>query len=256
MRSSVATVFLAIALILVFVAPASADGITILNPSFETPFSTGITSPVSWTAIGSGGLVDSYNPYTFGNPNGYYLGANPTTDPDAGGAGYPGIVGEMYAFAFLTNPGSGFEQTLTATLQADTVYTLSIDVGQRNGSSYAAPWLGSGLELLAGDTVIASSILDTFAEAPTDGFMLQTATVDSSTLDQSLLGEQLTVEFFTTMPVTVSEQATDWDCINLNGSGCITNLPSSNDSASVPEPATLFLIGTGLLGIPRRFRFR
>lgn len=221
--------------------PASATPITILNPSFELPTGHTLNSPpANWTSLAGGG---AYNPYEFaGGNNHYYSNANATTDPANGGAGYPGINGEMLAYEYGVGVGAGLQQTLSATLQANTFYTLSIDVFARNGTEYLAgqdPWAGSELELLAGSTIIASAI-DTSA-GPTPGtFEVQTATVDSSTLNQNLIGQALTVRFVT---VKSNGLTTDWDSITLD---------ASESEATVPEPATLILMGAGLLGIVRR----
>lgn len=158
---------------------AAATPITILNPSFETPSCTTCNAnPTDWTKVGSGGVVGSYDPYENDGNNAFYIGANHSTDPANGGAGYAGVVGEMLAFDYDGNIGSGLEQTLSATLQANTTYTLSIEAFVRDGTAASDIWLGSELLLLAGATVIGSTS-DT-SSGPTPGsYEVQTVTVNS-----------------------------------------------------------------------------
>ena len=142
----------------VFGPSAHADQIAIVNQGFETPATITATAPTGWTSVNTGatGFTGSYNPYEFGGGNVYYTGANATTDPANGGSGYPGIFGENLAYATNVGAGSGLQQTLSATFQVNTGYTLTVDVGNRNGT-IAGGFAGSLIELLAGSTVIASS---------------------------------------------------------------------------------------------------
>lgn len=217
-----------------------ANSIDIPNHSFEDPVTTHIVVFQTWTRIGGGGgNPGEYNPYEYfqPGPNTYYVGANPSTDPAKGGTGYAGIDGENLAFAFETPAGSGFQQTLNAVFTADTAYTLTVAEGRRNGTQ-GAPTLGSMIELLAGNTVVASSIDDV---GPTPGtFVDQTAYLASSNSFSSLYGEALTIRVVTTLPFTTQYQATDWDNVRLESAG-----PTS----AVPEPTTLTLLASGAVAI-------
>ena len=215
---------------------ATANSIDVPNHSFENPVTTHIVGFQSWTRIGGNGAnPGEYNPYEYfqPGPNSYYAGANPSTDPAKGGTGFPGIDGENLAFAFETPSGSGFQQTLNAVFAADTSYTLTVAEGRRNGSQ-AAPTLGSMIELLAGNTVVASSIDD--VGPPPGTFVDQTAYLASSDSFSSLYGEALTIRIVTTLPFTTQYQATDWDNIRLESVG---------PSDVVPEPTTLTLLVSG-----------
>ena len=194
----------------------------------------------SWTRIGGNGAnPGEYNPYEYfqPGPNTYYVGANPSTDPAKGGTGYPGLDGENLAFAFETLAGSGFQQTLSAVFTADTAYTLTVAEGRRNGSQ-AAPTLGSMIELLVGNTVVASSI-DNVGPAP-GTFVDQTAYLASSDSFSSLYGEALTIRIVTTLPFTTQYQATDWDNVRLDSVG---------PTDAVPEPTTFALLFFGSLAM-------
>ncbi len=213
-----------------------AGTIAIVNPGFETPVTSSYTSPAGWSGAGA-----SYNPYLFGGGNAYYNGANSATNPGSGGAGYLGIGGEN--LAYVVSPavvGAGLYQILTATLQAGQTYTLNVEALARNGT-FATPFGGSVLELLAGSTVIATAS-DSVGPAP-GSFEIQTATVDSSTLSPSLIGQALEVLIGTTKTGNV---ATDWDNISL--------VASTNAATPTPEPSSVFLLLPAVLclGLIRR----
>ncbi len=144
--------------------------------------------------------------------------------PGHGGSGYPGINGENLAYVYNpTATPSGASQVLSSVLQANVRYSLSIYAGFRNGGG-ANGWGGSELDLLAGNTVIATTSDSTALQH--GSFELQTATVDSSALSQSLLGQALTVRFESTQ----AGVASDWDNISLNA------------VSTAPEPSTLLLV--------------
>ena len=207
---------------------ANAGAITVNNHSFESPASTTVIAvPDSWTVD----VARAYNPYVFNGNNNFYNGANSISDPANGGSGYPGIDGENVATVFQAAAGTGLSQTLSAVLTANTSYTLTVTVGHRDGTAGAIT-LGSKIALLAGTTVIASATEDS---SPL-GFHDQTATLADSSAFSSLYGQALSIRIETTLPWTVTFQATDWDNVRL-------------DATAVPEPSSLALAGLGALGL-------
>jgi hypothetical protein len=215
--------------------PCSAVSIVIANPSFETPLATQssqILSPSGWTILGSSGSRGSYNPYRYGPDNGFYNGATFAADPNSGGSGAVGIAGSMLAFIYQGAAGSGFSQTLADTLQPNTTYTLTVREFQRNGFVFAAPTLGSSIELLAGTTVIASTVNNTGPGAAVS--LDRVAVLADSAAFSALYGQALTIRIRTTLPFTIAGQATDWDNVRLTATD------------AVPEPGTLFLVSAGV----------
>ena len=228
---------MAVALILISLSGrALANPIFIANHSFETPKTVHIDGFQSWTGIGgTAGNPAVYNPYEFNAPNAYYIGATPASDPANGGSGYVGIDGENLAFAFERPAGTGFQQMLGAVFKPDTAYTLTIAEGRRNGVQ-AAPTLGSLIELLAGNTVVASSIDNVGPALGT--FKDQIAFLASSNSFSNLFGEALTIRVLTTLPFLTPYQASDWDNVRLDATG---------PSTVVPEPTSLMLLVLGVI---------
>ena len=224
---------LAMVVIHVIGAEASAESISVPNQGFEDPATTTLVLTSSWVKVNNSASVNAYNPYQFNGGNAYYVGANRTTDPANGGSGYPGIGGENLAFVYQQAAGAGMSQMLSATLAANTTYTLTVAEGARNGS-FGGPFSGSTIELLAGTTVIASS---TDNVGPTPGtFVDQTATLANSSLYSSLVGQPLTIELLTSLPFTRANQATDWDNVRLD---------AVSAAPAVPEPSSLSLLLAG-----------
>jgi hypothetical protein len=219
-------------------ASAQAGLVPIVNQGFESPATTGDTTPSGWTGVvtgaGSTGGVGSYNPYEFFGGNAFYVGANPSSDPANGGSGYPGIFGENLGFANDVSAGSGLEQTLSATLLANTVYTFTVEDGNRNGT-HGVGFAGSLIELLAGSTVVASS---TDTVGPTAGtFRDQVVVLANSNSYSSLVGQTLSIEILTTNAAGANV-ATDWDNVRLDAS-----------PASVPEPASIVMVLTAATAV-------
>lgn len=228
---------LAMILIHVIGAEVSAESISVPNQGFEDPATTTIVLTSSWVKVNNSDFVDAYNPYEYLGGNAWYVGANPTTNPANRGSGYPGIEGENLGFVFSQAAGAGMSQKLSATLAANTTYTLTVAEGARNGS-FAGPFSGSTIELLAGTTVIASSTDN--VGPPPGTFVDQTATLANSSLYNSLVGQPLTIELLTSRPFTQSRQATDWDNVRLDA------VPAGT---AVPEPSSLLVAGPGILAV-------
>ena len=140
---------------------ANAASIAIANSGFEDPDLTGVEpvigdevftfeTPPSWQLYDPSGLIPA-------DPNleTSYPGVwNPSS------AFYPEEApeGENIGAIFLNqSPGSGvvgLSQTLSNTLEANTQYTLQVEVGNP-GSDLFAGFPGYAVHLLAGDTVVA-----------------------------------------------------------------------------------------------------
>lgn len=199
---------------LLFYLPCSAlaDPIFIRNHSFENPDTKGLAYADSWEPVGNNDFT-SYNVFQL-SPSNYYNGADSTTDPVNGGRGYPGIDGRHLAFVYQQGIGTGIQQTLNAVLEANARYTLTVSVGCRNGIAFGSPSLGSSIELMAGDTVIASSQDD--IGPPAGMFENQVAVLDNSDTFAHLVGQPLSIRLRTTLSFTITHQATDWDNVRLD----------------------------------------
>ncbi|GCA80541.1 PEP-CTERM sorting domain-containing protein [Microcystis aeruginosa] len=188
-----------------------AASITILNPSFESP------------ALNPGGFNQLINNWTLtnGSPQGAF---RPTIGPNLN---FTQAVPNGSQTAYSN--GGTISQTLTATLQANTQYTLGAFVGQRAGGQ-AFP--GYSIELWAGTTLLASNgsvtpAVGTFAPV----------TVNYTSGSSVPLGQSLQIRLVSLS--TGTSPQTNFDQITLNA----TPIPT-------PEPsAILGLLGFGLLGI-------
>jgi len=215
-------------------SPARATLLTVQNAGFETPFLADNTfnvsspGPSGWSAYGTI------------NHNNRSIGAvNPT-----GSTLYPGGApeGRNVGVVFLMdNPGnqsqfagieSGLVQTLAATLQTNTRYTLTVEVGNMaNDPSPSNTFVFTGfpgyrVDLLAGGQVIAS---DNNSLLPSEGTFLTSQFSLSIGASHVLAGQSLGIRL-----------------VNLNaGPGIEVNFDNVRlDATAIPEPAMI----TGLLG--------
>jgi hypothetical protein len=194
--------------------------LTVANNSFETPI---VTAPSGF--IFSTGSVGGW---TFtGGQQGF---ANPVAAHNAGGSWYgpsPTIPnGNQVAWS----NGGTISQTLSATLQANTIYTLGAYVGNRLSLNFP----GYNIGLYAGGNLLASNS----GVTPADGTFAP-------------------VTFSYTSGISVTPgQALEIRLTSLSGFQGQTNFDNITlDAASIPEPsAILGLLGFGLLGIASKLR--
>ncbi|TYT69665.1 PEP-CTERM sorting domain-containing protein [Microcystis aeruginosa] len=192
--------------------------LTVANNSFETPVVTAPSGSISSTGL-VGGWTFAGGAQGFFNPS---LGE--TFSPGFGYGPSPGLPdGDQVAYS----NGGTISQTLTATLQTNTKYTLGVYVGRRENVAFA----GYNIELLAGNTVLVSNNSAT----PAPGSF-----------------EYVTFDYTSGISVTPGQALQ----IRLTSNGVQTNFDNITlDAASIPEPsAILGLLGFGLLGIASKLR--
>jgi len=143
---------------------------------------------------------------------------------------YPSGVPEGKNVAF--NKGTTISQVLGATLQADTLYILSVDVGHRADE----PFPGYAVELLAGGILLASES----SLVPDPGeFLTSTLTYQETAGDP--VGQPLEIRLVSTESPGDLKFQTNFDDVRLDA--------FAQDPPSVPEPGSFLLLGPGLAGL-------
>ena len=218
----------------------AATPITVLEHSFEGAKALG-----GWTGAGAGAGESTGNlpsPWiiTGGQGTGWTIASQFT-------GGIPD--GDIYAY---TNTAGNLSQTLAATLQADTDYTLTVATGWRAdlpGLGFPV-YPGYGIEIYAGATLIASDysteLGGTGAGPAGDSWKDVTATYTYDPGDAGLVGQALEIRLlggpngidpnFPTLAVQ-----TNYDNVRL-------------DATAVPEPSSAALLGLGGLALILRRR--
>lgn len=221
-------------LALVAASPARAELLTIQNAGFETlfladnTFNVSSPGPAGWSAYGT----INHNNRSIGvvNPTGSLL--YPGGAPEGRNVGVVFLMdnaGNQSQFAGIE---SGLVQTLAATLQINTRYTLTVEVGNMaNDPSPSNTFVFTGfpgyrVDLLAGGQVIAS---DNNSLLPAEGTFLTSQFSLSIGASHVLAGQSLGIRL-----------------VNLNAApGIEVNFDNVRlDATAIPEPAT----AAGLLG--------
>jgi hypothetical protein len=217
--------------------PASSQTVPIFNASFEIDvvddgdFNSNIT-PAGWSTYDPTGVLGrDYSDVGVLNP----ADIPPSTL-------YPGGApdGANVALIFLwpqtvpdQNQPVGLQQTLVATLQAFTHYTLTVQVGNiaHDGSGIysLSGFPGYQVQLFAGSTLLAQ---DNNTLAPTEGtFQLSTVQFTSAGA-HAALGQALSIRLIN---------------LNIPNSGIEVNFDDVQlTAAAVPEPAVTALVFAGL----------
>lgn len=236
--------------------PLAAQPIAIVNSGFEadviTPGAFTVLIPQGWNAYDPSGII---------NQNQNALGV---IRPLPGVEYFPGGTpeGVNAALVFLAGPQNaeaGLQQTLAATLQASTRYTLSVQIGNiASGTSLPGSSDGGGvfydldgfpgyrIDFLAGGTVLASDNNTLGGSIPEGEWRLSTVEFATDAV-HPLLGQSLAIRLVNLkQPGTPQEPGieVDFDDVRLTAS-------------PVPEPSGVALVGLAALGAAwfRRVRF-
>jgi hypothetical protein len=217
---------------------AEADLLVITNPSFEDPVTNGGTfsgatnsAPAGWTVYNTG-ATSSERYFGVWNPS--------TTNTFPGGAPAGVNVGVIFLENTTNLAEAGLQQTLGDTLQLNTTYTLTIEVGNfaddnATDSFDFAGFPGYRIDLMAGSNTLASD--------------LNTLTPGEGIFETSV------VSFTTGSSHTDAGQALAIRLVNLNGPGIEVNYDDVRlDASPVPEPSTtaLLLGAVGLIYASRK----
>ncbi len=200
-----------VGLCVLFSSVAFADSITVNNPSFETLPASGLSN-----GCGSGCS------YSVASDPGQAIPG--WTTSGFAGQFQPGTSGGFNSLpdgptVAYVNQGGSISQTLGATVQSGDTYTLTVDVGARNGIS-SDPLI----YLVIGGTDILAT-----GTAPTAGdWSTYTATFTCS--DTCTPGESIGILLES---LGVSGDQADYDDVQM----------------SVPEPATVSMLVLGLMGL-------
>lgn len=236
------------ALLLTVPLLAAAQPLAIANPGFEADAAAAgafiVGLPDGWSAYDPSGILNG-NSNALGN-------IHPLSGTDFFPAGAP--EGNQAALVFLSGANAapaGLQQTLAATLQASTRYTLSVAVGNiASGTSLPGSADGGGvfynlagfpgyrLELLAGGQLLAADHDSLGGSIAEGSFVTATLQFDSGATP-ALLGQPLGIRLINlARPGNLAAPGieVDFDAVQLV-------------AAPVPEPAVAALWLAGLAGL-------
>lgn len=211
-------------------AHAAAAPVTVVNAGFEDDYVTGnlpgsFMGDVPPTAFPVGGAPNGWEPYGAVGGNAFIGVLNPGIQAEIPEATYfpaGAPEGDNVALAFFGEFQGGGEfgiqQTLTATLQADVLYTLSVQVGNiASGISIVEPFSGFGyfdlrgfpgyrIDFMAGNTML---VQDIDSLLPDEGeFLLSTIRVAVDD-EHEALGQQLRIRLVNLNQQDVNDPVVD-----------------------------------------------
>ena len=190
---------------------AQAAPLTVVNPGFEDLSGEFVFNEFTFGPLTGWSLYDPGNITNGGAGNTFFIGTLTPFEPDPVGA--PGVFANLpngapegarvgIAFNFANSGGQGeygFQQTLAATLTANTRYTLEVDViniasaTSRSGQFFnLTGFPGYRVDLLAGGVVVAQD-LNALGGTLGDGEAGTSTLVFTSDANPVALGQQLAI---------------------------------------------------------------
>jgi hypothetical protein len=228
-KISVFTIVLLTIALVINVGDARATPVDIVNAGFEEATfkptkNWGDVAPTGWTQIGDGdGYVGGWDVTTYS--------FSPVVAPQ----------GQNVAYTETPHSGTswvGLEQILDTPFAAGRDYTLTVEVG----NSWNYYFSGYRIELLAGDTVIAQDINTLHP----DWRKWDTSTVeyiyDPLNFNDSLVGDHLGIRLIN-LGLNPENGTDSWVGVEFD------DVRLENDTIPTPEPATMLLLGAGLIGL-------
>jgi PEP-CTERM motif len=204
---------------MLFVSNAFASVVPVTNPSFETLPAGGLPNSCG---TGCSFSIDAIFGWTNSGESGQFQPGPPATTTYFNSLSSDGTP----TVAFADDPGSTISQIVGPTVQNGVTYTLQVDIGARKDFPMDAT-----ADLKFGTTVCNPAS----GSAPSVGGWSTITATCTGTL--ATAGEHITIELN-----TIGKQG-DFDNVRLTDS-----------VTTAPEPGTLILFGTGLLGLVHQLR--
>ncbi len=228
-----------------------AGTITINNPGFEADV-------LNCAPSGTCGINQAITGWTgsTADPNGFadgYNGAGTLGVYKPSSVQYPGGIagGVNVAYVTGTTYSASISQVLGTTLLANDTYTMSVYVGQRvDLTGHAVGCNGWSAALEAGGVVLASTNPITQSCNLTDpagqaiGSFIPVSFTYNSGANPAQLGDSLEVVLTSSGSGTALNQGeVDFDNVALS------DTQNSSPSSTTPEPASMALLGSGLIAL-------
>ncbi len=235
-------------LFLTLVASTSnAAPVTVVNSGFEDISGESPSNEFTFGPLNGWGLYDPLSITGGGAGGTYFIGTLTPTAPIFFTSGSPEGQRVGIAFNFFGSGGQGeygMQQTLAATLQANTAYTLSVEIGniasgiaQSGGFFDLDGFPGYRVDLLAGGVTLAQD-LNSLSGVINEGEFLTSQISFTSGATPTQLGQNLQIRLVNLNEVDAAFPAADlevdFDNVRLT-------------ATAVPEPTTTLAAGVCLI---------